>query len=230
MEKSIAIITARGGSKRIPQKNIKEFCGKPIISYSIQAALDSGMFDEVMVSTDSNEIAEIAKSYGAKIPFMRSAKTSNDYATTSDVLMEVIREYEKRGEYFKYACCLYPTAPFVSGESLKTAMEKIREDEVDTVIPVVTFSYPPQRGMIIQEGRLQFKWSDYINARSQDLEKIYHDCGQFYCFDVGVFLKNGNLMMGNIAPIILSELEVQDIDSPDDWKLAELKYKIYKGE
>lgn len=226
--KRLAIITARGGSKRIPRKNIKEFCGKPIIAYSIEAALGSGVFDTVMISTDDVEIAEIGRRYGAEVPFYRSDATSNDFATTTDVLMEVIEEYEKRGEHFDAACCIYPTAPFVSAKRLKEAMDKLAESDADSLIPVVGFSYPPQRAMVIEEGSLFFKYDEYLSARSQDLEKQYHDAGQFYAFRTDSFKKNGNLLKGRIMPLILEELEVQDIDTPVDWKLAELKYKLIK--
>ena len=140
--KSLAIITARGGSKRIPRKNIKEFCSKPIIAYSIKAAIDSGVFDEVMISTEDEEIARISERYGAKIPFFRSEKTASDYATTTDVLMEVLDEYEKRGMHYDMACRIYPTAPFITADRLKEAVEMLRESEADTLIPVVGFSYP----------------------------------------------------------------------------------------
>ena len=146
----IAIITARGGSKRIPRKNIKEFCGKPILAYSIEAALASGLFDTVMVSTDDEEIAGIAKEYGAEVPFYRSEATSNDFATTNDVLLEVLAEYEKRGEQYDVACCIYPTAPFVTSEKLKDATKRLEDSDADTIIPVVAFSYPPQRAMIVE--------------------------------------------------------------------------------
>ena len=141
MGKRIAIITARGGSKRIPKKNIKDFCGKPIIAYSIEAAISSKLFDEVMVSTDSEEIAEIAKKYGASVPFMRSAETSNDYATTNDVLIEVFNEYEKRGQEFDIAVCIYPTAPFVTADKLKRAIDMVEKDGADAVTPVVQFRF-----------------------------------------------------------------------------------------
>ena len=180
MGKRIAIITARGGSKRIPKKNIKDFCGKPIIAYSIEAAISSKLFDEVMVSTDSEEIAEIAKKYGASVPFMRSAETSNDYATTNDVLMEVFNEYEKRGQEFDIAVCIYPTAPFVTADKLKRAIDMVEKDGADAVTPVVQFSFPPQRAFIIRDNALEYQYPENASARSQDLEPIYHDCGQFY--------------------------------------------------
>jgi N-acylneuraminate cytidylyltransferase len=173
----LALIPARGGSKRIPRKNIKEFCGKPIIAYSIEAALNTGLFDEVMVSTDSEEIAEVAKKYGAKVPFFRSEKTSGDFATTNDVLLEVIDEYEKRGERFDYGVCVYPTAPFVTAEKIKDAMEKFIESKADSLIPVVAFSFPPKRAMVIRDERLVFEYPEFMDARSQDLEKEYHDVG-----------------------------------------------------
>lgn len=224
--KTLAIITARGGSKRIPRKNIKEFCGKPIIAYSVESAINSGVFDTVMISTDDEEIAEIGKKYGAEVPFYRSDATSNDYATTTDVLMEVLDEYEKRGDKYDFACCIYPTAPFVSADRLKEAMSKLKESDADSLIPVVQFSYPPQRAMVINEGSLVFKHDEYLTTRSQDLEKQYHDAGQFYAFRTDSLKKNGNLLKGSILPLVLEELEVQDIDTLVDWKLAELKYNL----
>lgn len=224
MGKRIAIITARGGSKRIPKKNIKDFCGKPIIAYSIEAAISSELFDEVMVSTDSEEIAGIAKKYGASVPFMRSAETSNDYATTNDVLMEVFNEYEKRGQEFDIAVCIYPTAPFVTADKLKRAIDMVEKDGADAVTPVVQFSFPPQRAFIIRDNALEYQYPENASARSQDLEPIYHDCGQFYV------MKPKNVMDGIIikktTPIVMPESEVQDIDTVEDWKIAEMKYQI----
>jgi len=226
----LAIITARGGSKRIPRKNIKEFCSKPIIAYSIEAAMEAGAFDEVMVSTDDKEIAEIAVSYGAKVPFFRSEATANDYATTADVLLEVLEEYEKRGQHYDLAACIYPTAPFITPARLKEAVETLENSEKDTLIPVVQFSYPPQRALVIENERLVFKYPENLTARSQDLEKHYHDAGQFYVFKTEAFKNNKNLMVGNIAPLVLDEMEVQDIDTIEDWKLAELKYKMLNSQ
>ena len=222
--KRIAIITARGGSKRIPRKNIKEFCGKPILAYSIEAAVQSGMFDTVMVSTDDEEIAGIAKQYGAEVPFYLSADTANDFATTNDVLLEVLEEYEKRGERFDLGVCIYPTAPFVTPEKLQKAVEELERSDADTLIPVVAFSYPPQRAMIVRDGKLVFEYPEYLDSRSQDLVPHYHDVGQFYVFRTEAFQKNRKLMVGNILPLIVSELEVQDIDNLTDWEIAEMKY------
>lgn len=223
----IAIITARGGSKRIPHKNIKDFCGKPIIAYSIEAALESKVFSEVMVSTDSIEIAEIGRKYGANVPFMRSEETSGDYATTSDVIIEVLKEYGKRNRIFKYAACLYPTAPFITAERLRQAMGIMEKENPIEVIPVVQFSFPPQRCFIWdKEETMCYKYKEYIESRSQDLEQQYHDAGQFYIYNIEKYIALGGKVENGIKPIIVSELQVQDIDSIEDWKIAELKYQL----
>lgn len=226
MTRSIAIITARGGSKRIPRKNIKDFLGKPIIAYSIAAALDAGCFDEVMVSTDDLEIAEVARKAGANVPFLRSAETSNDFATTADVLMEVLGEYIQRGEVFDHACCIYPTAPFVTAERLKKAYDLLLQAGADTVLPVVRFSFPIQRALSIENSRLKLLWPEHRNTRSQDLTPAYHDSGQFYFFSTDRFLKTHDLFGSNSVPIELPESEVQDIDTEEDWKIAEIKYEM----
>lgn len=228
--RKIAIITARGGSKRIPRKNIREFCGKPILAYSIEAAIESGLFDTVMVSTDDGEIADIARRYGAEVPFYRSESTASDYATTNDVLLEVLAEYEKRGEQYELGCCIYPTAPFVTAEKLRDAVERLKSSGADTLIPVVAFSYPPQRAMIVKEGRLVFEHPQYLDSRSQDLEPHYHDVGQFYLFYTEAFKRNRKLMTGDILPYVVSELEVQDIDNLTDWEIAEIKYRFMRGQ
>lgn len=230
-KKSIAIITARGGSKRIPRKNIRDFCGKPIIAYSIEAALKSEIFDIVMVSTDDNEIADISRKCGAEVPFMRSEKTSGDFATTADVIKEVLQKYKEMGQEFEYACCIYPTAPFITPQRLKEAVMLMKEKNPVEVMPVVAFSFPPQRCFIINEnGDMQYKYKEYKNSRSQDLEKQYHDVGQFYVYNVKKYLDlNGNIAEG-LMPIILTEMEVQDIDNEEDWKVAEFKYKLLMKE
>ena len=223
----LAIITARGGSKRIPQKNIKEFCGKPIIAYSIEAAINSGLFDEVMVSTDSEEIAEISRRYGATVPFMRSAETSNDYATTADVLKEVLEKYKAIGSSFDMMCCIYPTAPFVTAEKLIAASKKLQEAEADSLMPVVQFSFPPQRAVVIHDNKLVYQYPEFASKRSQDLEKIYHDCGQFYFCRISAFEKYGTVITPNTTALVVPEEEVQDIDNYSDWHIAELKYKTF---
>lgn len=224
MGSSIAIITARGGSKRIPRKNVKPFCGRPMISYPIDAALQSGLFEEVMVSTDDEEIAQTARDCGAKVPFMRSEENAGDYASTDDVLLEVLSAYRAQGREFETFCCLYPTAPFVTAEKLQRAMALL--ERADSVMPVTAFSFPPQRCMVINEaGELRMKWPEHARTRSQDLEPYYHDCGQFYCCRTAPFMEYGTTDLPHMVPMILSELEVQDIDNEDDWAIAELKYR-----
>lgn len=228
--KSLAIIPARGGSKRIPQKNIKEFYGKPIISYSIAAAIESGCFDEIMVSTDDPQIADMAISLGAKVPFMRLDKTSDDHATTADVLSEVLEEYKKTGQSFVNFCCIYPTAPFVTGAKLKEAYNKLVNDKVDSVIPITKFSYPVLRSFIVNErGRLSMKWPEYLNSRSQDLKSFFHDAGQFYFIRTESFINTKKILTENTVGIEVNESEVQDIDDEEDWKIAEIKYGLFKS-
>ncbi len=228
--KKIAIITARGGSKRIPGKNIRDFCGKPILAYSIEAALRSEVFDVVMVSTDDERIAETARQYGADVPFMRSEGMSSDYATTAQVLTEVMEEYGKLGQTFDLLCGIYPTAPFLQAQTLRKAMGLLEESGADAVAALVRFGFPPQRGLVIKDGEVQMKWPELYLCRSQDLEPFYHDVGQFYCLNAKSFASQASLVMEHTVPFILSELEVQDIDTEEDWRLAELKYQMLYGE
>ena len=224
---NIAVITARGGSKRIPRKNIKNFCGRPIIAYSIEAALGADLFDEVMVSTDDEEIAEIAKKYGAKVPFYRSAETSNDFATTMDVLKEVVGMYEERGFNYDYLCCIYPTAPFVTAEKLKNSFDKFKDSGFDMMIPVVEFEYPPQWGLRIdKDGYLQYRTPEYANVKKDDLEPLYHDVGQFQWFKVKEGILSGKKLL-RMNTVIMPDTEVQDIDNESDWELAEMKYRMF---
>ena len=228
MKKNIAIIPARGGSKRIPRKNIKFFFDKPIIAYSILAALESGLFDEIMVSTDDDEIAEIAIKYGAKVPFMRSEKNSDDLATTTDVLIEVLDYYESVCNLkFDLACCIYPTSPLVQIKHLKKGHELILEKQFDSVFPIVAFSFPIWRGITIDNQNLvSMQWPEFYNARSQDLKTIYHDAGQWYWFNIDAIRIERKLYMDRSYGLILEDTEVQDIDNLVDFKLAELKYQL----
>lgn len=223
--KKVCIITARGGSKRIPHKNIKEFCGRPIIEYSIEAALQSELFDEVMVSTDSKQIADISMKAGASVPFYRSAEMSDDNATTDDVLSEVLKRYADRGIRYEIMCNVYPTAPFVTNEKLKTAYNMMMESGADSIMPVVKYSFPPQRGVVIQNNIVSYIHPEDYSKRSQDLEPIYHDAGQFYFYRV-----HEDLSFDSMHPtaLVVNEMEVQDIDNISDWKIAELKYKLMK--
>lgn len=223
--RSLAIITARGGSKRIPRKNIRPFYGKPIMAYAIEAALRSGLFSDVMVSTDDEEIAAIAKQYGASVPFLRSNETANDYATTADVLVEVLAEYGNRNLTFDTACCIYPTAPFVTAEKLKNAFRQLQEHKADVVFPVVKFGASIWRSLKKEDnGRLKFNWPENAIKRSQDLADAYYDCGQFYFFSVPAFLQQKSLLTDNTVGLPVTEMEAQDIDNEDDWQMAEFKF------
>ena len=223
---NICIIPARGESKRIPRKNIKEFLGKPIIAYSIKAALDSGLFDEVMVSTDDVEIAYIAKKFGAKVPFMRSAKNSDDFATTFDVIEEVIQSYRSQGKDFENICCVYSCAPFVTYKILLKAYNQLIEKKFDTVLPIVAYSFPIQRALRLDQRKVSMILEENLNTRSQDLEDSFHDAGQFYWCNSKKLLQNKKILTKNTGGVEISELEAQDIDNEIDWKLAELKYQL----
>jgi pseudaminic acid cytidylyltransferase len=225
---NLAIIPARGGSKRIPRKNIKDFLGKPIIAYSIEAAVNSGLFNEVMVSTDDAEIAAIAKQYGATVPFIRSVENSNDFAATVDVLKEVELNYQQeQNRIFDHICCIYPTAPLIKQAQLTEGIKLLIQDNLDVVFPIVEFSYPIWRGVEIFEGKTKMVWPEYINSRSQDLKKVYHDAGQWYWYRPDKITYT--LFTKNTASVILKEEEVQDIDTLTDWSLAEIKYRYMQN-
>ena len=222
---SLCIIPARGGSKRIPRKNIKDFCGKPIIAYSIEAAMASQLFDVVMVSTDDEEIRQVAIQYGAEVPFLRSEDNANDMATTAAVLEEVLTKYKGLGKEFSHACCLYPTAPFVTATKLKEGHIKLNASDADAVFPVVKFDYPVWRGLRMHDNyQVEMIWKEHLNSRSQDLEEVFHDAGQWYWFKVDRFWQSLKLFTDNTFGVELSPMEVQDIDNIHDWYLAELKY------
>jgi pseudaminic acid cytidylyltransferase len=227
MDNCLAIITARGSSKRIPRKNIKPFLGHPIIKYSIDAAIYAGIFDEVMVSTDDREIAELSVKLGAKVPFLRSEKNSDDFAGTADVIEEVLLEYIKRGASFDYACCIYPTAPFVTAEKLQDGLKMLKDADANALTPVARFSYPIQRAFKIEAGVLQYFWPEYIQSRSQDLTPAYHDVGQFYWYKVDSFLNRGAKPDYKAIPMLIPEMEMQDLDTEEDWKVAEMKYRLF---
>lgn len=227
-DRCLAIIPARGGSKRIPRKNIREFCGKPIISYSIKAAIKSGLFKEVMVSTDDDEIMQVAKAYGATVPFKRSDQTSNDFAGIVDVLLEVIEEYAKLGINFDSLCCILPTAPFIKTEKITEAYELFKKESYDSVLTIAGFHYPIFRALKIENNRVTMIWPENYSKRSQDLKAAYHDAGQFYWISIENLITTGEFFTGNSGAVILSEMEMQDIDTEEDWQIAEMKYR-YKG-
>ena len=227
---NLAIIPARGGSKRIPRKNIKLFLGKPIIAYSIEAAINSGLFNEVMVSTDDAEIAEIAIKYGAKVPFMRSDKMSNDFATTFDVVEEVVNSYKEKQIEFENVCCIYPCAPFVNELRLKEAYDLFVKEHFDAVFPVMQFGFPIQRALQMDDfGKISFFYPENALTRSQDLLPSFHDAGQFYWMNVASCMEQQKIITDNTGSIVITELEGQDIDNEVDWKLAELKYELIQS-
>ena len=224
---SVAIITARGGSKRIPRKNARPFMGKPMVCYAVEAAIGSGLFDEVMVSTDDAEIADIARRAGAQVPFMRSAATANDFATTRDVLLEVIGEYARRGRAFDEFACVYPCVPLLTAGILVEAHGRFAEANADALVPVVQFSFPVQRAVRIDDrGCLAYREPENALKRSQDLEPTYHDVGMFYFHKTSAFLSGG----GRVVPFVMPEDRVQDIDTLEDWRLAEMKFKLLKAQ
>ena len=221
---NLAIIPARGGSKRIPRKNIKFFLGKPIISYSIEAAIKSKLFDEIIVSTDDEEIANIAIKFGANVPFFRSEKNSNDFATTMDVIQEVRMKFISNNIKFNNICCIYPTAPLIKFEDIIKGYDLLVKECNDLVYPVAKFSYPILRSLIIDEiGYLKMKWPEYAFTRSQDLPDFFHDSGQWYWYSDKSLSRNN---FEKIKPIILDGMQVQDIDDESDFRIAEIKYKI----
>lgn len=226
---SVAIITARGGSKRIPHKNVREFCGRPIIAYSIEAALQSGLFDEVMVSTDDEAIAEVARGCGASVPFMRSERTSDDFATTADVLNEVLDRYAALGREFDVMFCLYPTAPFVTSDELCEA-QALLDAGATSVVPVTSFDFPPLRAFRVDEGgALSYAFPEYANTRSQDLPEMVHDCGRFYAASVAAFREAGSFITVRTEALRIPASRVQDIDTPEDWEVAEQKFRATRG-
>jgi N-acylneuraminate cytidylyltransferase len=225
--KRICIIPARGGSKRIPKKNIKVFLGKPIISYSIQAAIKSNLFDEIMVSTDDVAVSKVATYFGAKVPFYRSDKNSDDYATTIDVIIEVIQNYENQGYSFETGCCLYPSAPFVAANSLVTSFEMLEKGNFDCIFPVLEYSHPIQRALKINKvGMVEMIEPKNLSRRTQDLPTTYHDAGQFYTFNVNALIKKQKLLTDNTSAMVINQMEAHDIDNEEDWQVAEFKYQF----
>lgn len=225
--KRLCIIPARGGSKRIPKKNCKDFLGKPIIAYSIETALKSHLFDEVMVSTDDDSIAKIALQFGAKVPFIRSVQNSNDFATTFDVIQEVILKYQHDEIQFTEACCLYATAPLVTAQNLKKAFSMLDSEDFSSVFPVIRFGFPIQRAVeMIDNQKLKLAYPEHELTRSQDLLPYYHDAGQFYVFNVEKVLNEQKLYTANSGIFEIPEIEAQDIDNEVDWQMAELKYQL----
>ena len=224
---NICVIPARGGSKRIPRKNIKIFNGRPIIAYSIDAAIASGCFDKVIVSTDDNEIARVAKDFGAEVPFMRPAEISNDLAATNPVISHAVDWMESKGNLINHVCCLYATAPFIEPNSISNAYKKFKEMNADFCFSVTSFPFPIQRAIKITENdKVELFQPEHFLSRSQDLDETYHDAGQFYWGTKQAFNKDISILSETVIPYILPRHLVQDIDSPEDWIRAEIMHQV----
>ncbi|MDQ7004674.1 MAG: pseudaminic acid cytidylyltransferase [Ghiorsea sp.] len=223
---NIAIIPARGGSKRIPRKNIKDFCGKPLIAYSIQTAIDSGLFDKVVVTTDDEEIASVAKSYGAEVPFIRPKELADDFTGTSDVVTHALQWLEKKGEKYDYVCTIYATAPLLQSVYLKEGFEKLMHSDAAHAFSATSMPFPIHRTFkVTPDERCEMFWPENYGTRSQDLPEAYQDAGQFYW--AKACEKTTETMFGKASiPIILPRYLVQDIDTLEDWQRAEILYKV----
>jgi pseudaminic acid cytidylyltransferase len=228
--KNVALIPARAGSKRIPGKNIKPFAGQPIIAYSIKAAEASGLFSRIIVSTDSAEIAAVARSYGAQTPFMRPSGLADDFTPTADVVLHALNWLKANESLPEYFCCIYATAPFLQPQYLQTGLELLRDKaDASTAFSVTSFAYPIFRALDLDENnRLKMIWPEHLETRSNDLPEAYHDAGQFYWGRSRQFLTEKSLLSKNAVPVILPRYLVQDIDTPEDWKTAEYMYNAMK--
>ena len=225
---NLAIIPARGGSKRIPRKNIKAFHGKPLIAYSIETAIQSQLFDKVIVSTDDEEIANVAKEYGAEVPFIRPKELADDFTGTTDVTNHALQWLKNKGELFDYVCTIYATAPLLQSKYLKEGFKKLQNSDATNAFSATSMPFPIQRTFkITSNGRCEMFWPENIDKRSQDLEEAYQDAGQFYWTKSNE--KSNEIMFGKDSiPIILPRYLVQDIDTLEDWQRAEIIYEIIK--
>lgn len=222
----LAVIPARGGSKRIPRKNIKSFCGKPMIAWSIEAALQSGCFDHVVVSTDDDEIAHVARKYGAQVPFMRPATLSDDHTGTTEVVAHAIDWFAAHGQKPELVCCLYATAPFVVADDLLRGLTMLIQTGSNYAFAVTSYDFPIQRAIrITQANRVEMFHPEHFNTRSQDLEAAYHDAGQFYWGLARAWVENKVIFSIASVPLLLPRHRVQDIDTPEDWVRAEWLFK-----
>jgi N-acylneuraminate cytidylyltransferase len=223
----VAVIPARGGSKRIPRKNIREFCGKPMIAWSIEAAKASGCFDRIVVTTDDPEIAEVAKAWGAEVPFKRPAELSDDYSGTLPVIRHAVDWLRQNGEPVDYVCCIYATAPFISPEDLQRGWKLIQQEAASYAFSVTSYAFPIQRAIrITADGRVAMFRPEHFNTRSQDLEEAWHDAGQFYWGTAEAWLEERPVFSEGAVPVKLPRHRVQDIDTPDDWTRAEWMFKV----
>ncbi|MFT6345295.1 MAG: N-acylneuraminate cytidylyltransferase [Paraglaciecola sp.] len=225
---NLAIIPARGGSKRIPGKNIKSFAGKPLIAYSIDAAIASGLFNKIIISTDSEEVAEVAKAYGADVPFIRPKELSNDIVGTRPVTNHAIKFCIEQFYKPKFCCCIYATAPFLQANYLRQGLDSLKQNsEKSFAFSVTSFPFPVQRALIKSPAGVLPMFPESINQRSQDLEEAYHDAGQFYWGRTDDYLSDQQIFSHHSLPVVLPRHLVQDIDTPEDWLRAELMFKAY---
>lgn len=225
---NICVIPARGGSKRIPRKNIKKFHGKPIIAYSIEAALASGCFDKVIVSTDDKEIAEIATKFGAEVPFIRPPELSDDLTGSDEVIRHAVNWYTRHGIKVDYVCCVYATAPFLSSETIELGFNMLVKSGKNFAFSVAEYDFPIQRALRLSNNGVEVFQYESINLRSQDLELAYHDAGQFYWGTASAYLENKEFYSDQTVPIKLPRYLTQDIDTSEDWEQAELLYNVLK--
>ncbi|MGK2231971.1 MAG: pseudaminic acid cytidylyltransferase [Colwellia sp.] len=224
---NIAIIPARGGSKRIPRKNIKAFHGKPMIVYSIEAAQKSGCFDRIIVSTDDQEIADTALKYGAEVPFLRPADIADDYATTMDVMDHAIQYLAKENISPEFVCCIYATAPFILADDLRKGLGILNEPNVEYAFSATSFPFPIQRAIkLTEQGDVEMFSEQYADTRSQDLVEAYHDAGQFYWGKTSAFLARKAIFAEHSKVVLLPRKRVQDIDTVEDWELAEALFAV----
>ncbi|WP_028304746.1 pseudaminic acid cytidylyltransferase [Oceanospirillum maris] len=226
---NIAIIPARGGSKRIPRKNINDFFGKPMIAWSIEAALKSHCFDRVIVSTDDQEIAEVAQKYGAEVPFIRPSELANDFAGTIPVVKHATEWLIQHQQKPSLVCCLYATAPFVTTEDLQRGLKQQQQTNADYTFTVTSYPFPIQRAIkITPQNSVEMFSPEYFNTRSQDLEEAYHDAGQFYWGKADAWLEEKIIFSPESTPLVLPRHRVQDIDTPEDWIRAEMMFQVLK--
>ena len=223
---SLAVIPARGGSKRIPRKNIREFCGKPMIAWPILAAIESGCFDRIIVSTDDEEIAEVAERYGAEVPFRRPRKLADDYAGTVPVIAHAVEWLNTEGIATDAVCCLYATAPFVQAKDLRAGLERLKAEGCEYTFSVTSYAFPVQRALrVLDSGRVSMFYPENANTRSQDLEEAYHDAGQFYWGRSSAWLSRQPILASSSTPVFLPRERVQDIDTLEDWRRAEWLFR-----
>ena len=223
----VAIIPARSGSKRIPQKNIKPFAGKPIIAYSIVAAKASGIFDKIIVSTDSEQIAQIARGYGAEVPFLRPTELSDDMTGIDAVVIHALKHLRSQSCSLDYVCCIAATAPFVRAQDIRRGFETLKTKDASSLVSVTTFPYPILRALKLNEkGFLEFCWPEHRKTRSQDLPETYHDAAQFYWANAKAYLHQQSFLSTDTIPFVLPRYLVQDIDTLEDWETAEKMHKV----